>query len=208
MQTVLTTFEERTKEIELYYSFLSSNFDIINKDLNKILRSNLILMLYNLVESTISNAIEEIHNEIYSQNVTFDSLNIELKKVLIKQLKNNVESHNFVTSIDCLALDIVKKCFQKKKISTGNIDNNTVAELARKYGFKGDTSYENTRHSKCLIEIKGRRNDLAHGIFSFTEVGKEYTLEDLNEKKNETIAYLTEIIQNIDKYLVDRLYSA
>lgn len=207
MHNVNTIFQARVQETEMYYSFLSSYINTSSdKELNKILRSNLILMLYNLVESSISNSIEEIHNNIHANNIAFDSLNTELRKILIKQLKSNVNPCDFVVNINNLAIDIVKKCFQKRKISNGNIDNKTISDLGNKYGFNINTTYATTKHGKCLEEIKGRRNDLAHGTFSFTEIGKEYTVEDLNKMKNETINYLTEILNNINTYLVNQQY--
>ena len=207
MHTVKAIYRARTQEIEAYYTFLESYIRTeADKELSKILRSNLLLMLYNLVESTVANAIEAIHNDIHAKSVSFDSLNQELQKVLIKQLKNNISPHDFVLSINSLALDVVKKCFQKKKISNGNIDNTTINKLAREYGFNFNTTYDRTKHGKCLEEIRGRRNDLAHGTFSFTEIGKEYTIEDLEKKKDETINYLSEILDNIDIYLTDQSY--
>lgn len=207
MHTVNTIFQKRVQEIETYYGFLETYINSSSdKELNKILRSNLILMLYNLVESSISNAIEEIHNNMHTNNTTFDSLNIELKKVLIKQLKSNISPHDFVISINNLAVDIVKRCFQKRKISTGNIDNKIISKLGREYGFDVNTTYATTKHGKCLEEIRGRRNDLAHGTFSFTEIGKEYTIGDLEKMKNETVNYLTEILSNISIYLLNQQY--
>lgn len=207
MQTVKSIFQARVDEIEMYYTFLEEYIESdTDKELSKILRSNLILMLYNLVESTIANAIEAIHNDIHTKNISFDSLNRELQKVLIRQLKNNINPDNFVQNINNLALDVVKKCFQKRKISNGNIDNTTISKLAKDYGFDYHTTYDKTKHGKCLEEIRGRRNDLAHGTFSFTEIGKEYTIEDLGTKKYETINYLAEILGNIDSYLTQCQY--
>lgn len=206
MQDVKETFHQRVLEIETYYIFLKTYVpNNPDKDLNKILRSNLILMLYNLIESSISNSIEQIHNSIYANKTSFDLLNVELKKILVKKLQNS-NPHNFVTSINNIALDIVKQSFNKRQISDGNIDNETISKLGNQYGFCTKTSYTTTKSGKCLKIIKGRRNDLAHGTYSFTEIGKEYTLEDLLNMKNESINYLKEIIINIESYLVNKTY--
>lgn len=206
MQTVKETFQARVNEINIYYKFIESySPNSTDRELNKILRSNLILMLYNLVESSISNAIEEIHSSIYSHKISFDLLNIELKKVLIKQLKNS-NPHTFVLSINDIAIDIVKQSFNKRQISDGNIDNETIVKLGLQYGFCTHTSYKNTQSGKCLKTIKGRRNDLAHGTYSFTEIGKEYTIEDLGKMKDEAIQYIKEIILNIESYLSTKSY--
>ena len=104
MQFVKEIFQERVNEINRYYTFISS-FSLENpdKELNKILRSNLILMLYNLVESSITNSIEEIHSNIYTNRISFNVLNIELKKILIRQIKN-MNPHTFVQSINDITI--------------------------------------------------------------------------------------------------------
>ena len=79
-------------------------------------------------------------------------------------------------------------------------------KLGRQYGFCTFTNYQDTQSGRCLKAIKGRRNDLAHGTYSFTEIGKEYTIEDLGRMKNEAIKYLAEIIQNIELYLNSKSY--
>lgn len=207
MQSVKVTFQERVTEVEIYYSFIdvfiSSN---TNDNLNKILKSNLLLMLYNLIESSISNAVEEIHNEIYSRTISFNTLKIELRTRLIKYLKNYLKPDKFVSDINDIALDLVKQCFDKQKLFNGNIDSRKIKELGINYGFSSNTNYSRTKNGNCLLIIKGRRNDLAHGTFSFTEVGKDYSLVDLEKMKNETINYLSEIINNIEHYLNHQEY--
>jgi hypothetical protein len=206
MLLVRNIFQDRADEIETYFTFIDT-FTQSNKneELNKILKSNLILMLYNLMESTISNAIEEIHNNIHSNAISFDLLKVDLRKNLIKHLKS-FNPHDFVTSINNISLDIVKKSFNKQKIFNGNVDSRKIRELGGVYGFSSTTTYINTKNGQCLVDIKGRRNDLAHGIFSFTEVGKEYSLQDLEKMKNETKNYLLEILNNIDSYLSQQEY--
>lgn len=204
---VRNIFRKRCDEIDTYYNFIE-NFIIGNRDedLNKILKSNLILMLYNLIESSMSNAIEEIHNNIHFSRISFDLLNFELRKVVIKQTKN-FNPQDFVMSINEIAFDIVKKSFNKNKVFNGNVDSRKIVELSNSYGFSSSTNYSETKNGRCLVDIKGRRNDLAHGVFSFTEVGKEYSLEDLLKMKDETQKYLHGILDNINDYLVNQKYT-
>jgi hypothetical protein len=212
MTEVQRTFKERSKEIELYFTFveemLTTPGSRKSSEINKILKSNLILMLYNLVESTVTNSIERIHTYIYENKTSFDTLKIGIKKILLKQIKNNDSPHHFVTSISNIALDIVKCSFLKHKISNGNIDNETISRLGKEYGFNIKTDYSKTKGGKCLTDIRGKRNDLAHGVFSFAEVGKEYTLVDVEIMKNETISYLDDILKNIQIYLDNKDFKA
>ena len=85
MTEVLLLFEERRNEIELYFGLLE---DVAERDAQLIFRdkqvkamgldlqhiplSNAFLLLYNLVESTISGAIEAIYKEMLEQEVVFD----------------------------------------------------------------------------------------------------------------------------------------
>lgn len=207
MQTVRNIFQERVNDVEVYFTFIDSYItSCTNDDLNKILKSNLLLMLYNLIESSMGNAVQEIHNEIYNRKVSFDTLNTDLKKRLIKYLKNNLNPDQFVKGVNNIALDIIKQCFDKQKLFNGNIDSKKIQELSKNYGFSSDTDYKQTHYGSCLVYIKGRRNDLAHGTYSFTEVGKEYSLGDLELMKKETINYLSEIIKNIERYLKNKEY--
>lgn len=206
MLDVKRTFQERVKEINQYYTFINafipSNSD---EDINKILKSNMLLMLYNLIESTACNAIEEIHNNIHASNVSFNTLKIELKEVIIKHV-NNRNPKKFVSDLTDIAIDIIKKSFDKEKVFNGNVDSKKIRELSKKYGFSSTTTYAQTKNGQTLVVIKGKRNDLAHGIFSFVEVGKDYSTQDLEKMKDETVFYLTEILSNIERYLNNREY--
>jgi ribosomal protein S8 len=206
MTNVKRTFQDRVLEINLYFSFIDSFTPPSGlEDVNKILKSNLILMLYNLVESSISNSIEEIHNNIYANSTSFDILKSGLKETIIKNL-NRKNPKNFIQNLNSIATDIVKKCFDKQKVFNGNVDSRKIRDLSSSYGFNSNTNYSSTKNGEALVVIKGKRNDLAHGIFSFVEVGKEYTIQDLEIMKDQTINYLTEIISNIEIYLNNQEY--
>ncbi len=206
MLDVKTTFKERANEIETYYTFLEL-YIATNRDenLNKILKSNLILMLYNLVESSISNAIEEIHNNIHARKVSFDVLKQELREDILKRLKK-INPKDFVESVNDLAIDIVKKSFNKDRAFSGNVDSREILKLSKVYGFSDRTVHNQTKGGQCLLQIKNKRNDLAHGVFSFSEVGKDYSVQDLEKMKNETVNYLEQILANIESCLTNQGY--
>ena len=208
MVGVKNTFEQRKTEIEIYFNFLNSYVpENADDDLFKILKSNLLVMLYNLIESSISNAIEEIHNNIHSNAVSFNLLKENFKTLLISNTKR-VNPNDFVSKINDVATDIVKHTFKKDELFSGNVDSRKIKKLSEQYGFNSDTDYDKTKHGSYLVTIKGRRNDLAHGVFSFTEVGKEYSKQELEEMKTTTIFYISEILDNIEHYLLNGEYCA
>ena len=206
MISVKKIFEERKTEIEIYFNFLEKYSPLkADEELFKILKSNLLIMLYNLIESSISNAIEEIHNNIHSNNVSFDSLKENLKSIIITNTKR-VNPNDLVSKISNIATDIVKYTFKKDELFRGNVDAKKIRELADCYGFDSDTDYTKTKHGSHLVTIKGKRNDLAHGVYSFAEVGRAYPIEDLRDMKDTTISYIFEILGNIENFLINKGY--
>ncbi len=56
------------------------------------------------------------------------------------------------------------------------------------------------------MTIKSNRNDLAHGVKSFAEVGREKSADELLKIKNKVIKYLRNILVNIETYIANQEY--
>ena len=219
MKEVKRNFTQRKKEIETYFEFLEKilNNNIINWEdnsqerisgrLRRILKANIFLLLYNLAESSISAAIEQIHLSIENDvDVSFDDIKDQIKIDLIKNLKNNKNPEKFIKEINQISTDIITSCFIKKKLFPGNLDSCKIREVAKKYGFSTFTDFHKTKNGEKLKKVKDNRNDLAHGVFSFEDIGKHYTLPDIKDYKEEIISYLEQIIDNIEKYIDNKEY--
>ncbi|MFZ4799665.1 MAG: MAE_28990/MAE_18760 family HEPN-like nuclease [Bacteroidia bacterium] len=209
MNNVKLIFTERENEIELYYKHVCSFENDTNEILFKILKANMLLMLYNFVEATISNTIDIIRTTIHNDDQTnFDNLKDKIKEQIIKDLqKKNISPENFSKLSSNISNDIIKLSFKKEEISKGNIDNETISNLSKIYGFiVNNSNYKETGHGRKLVSIKDRRNDLAHGTFSFADVGKDYSVQDLEKFKTETIKYVEYILNNVELYLNNKEY--
>ena len=57
-----------------------------------------------------------------------------------------------------------------------------------------------------LETVKDRRNDLAHGTLSFAECGRDYSIEDLNDIKAETVLFLKGLLQGMKQYYDEKQY--
>jgi uncharacterized coiled-coil protein SlyX len=103
MIDTLQDFKRRVDEIEVYFSFLedtiggielrkermpqlfypdTNEYKPIAQEMTKILKANGFLLLYNLAESSIKKAIEEIYVELNNKTVTYEDIREELKKVV------------------------------------------------------------------------------------------------------------------------------
>jgi len=226
MIDVKRDFNDRVNEIELYFSFIENivlkeakliypdnTIEVLSSDLSKILKANSFLLLYNLSESCIKNAIEKIYTTLNNEGVSYDDLISSIKIEIIKFLKNNTNPKDFAENINSITYDIIMKCFDSEKVLSGNLDAKKVKDLALRYGFSSSilpiVNLDGTRtpiDTMDILVVKNKRNDLAHGIYSFKECGKEYTPQDLIRIKNNVIAYLRQILDNIETYIIDKDY--
>ncbi len=219
---LIQDFTERSKEVSKYFMLLKSleqgttqlsmeskNGKQKNKEIDpellKTLKASGFLLLYNLVEATMRNIIEAIFDQLKSKGVSYDDVRPELKKIVLKNIKKR-NPDKILSSITTISVDIITAGFDKEDLFSGNIDGKKIRETATEYGFSHVTDQEKTGNGTDLLTVKANRNDLAHGIKSFAEVGRDKTADELIEIKNKVIRYLKQILQNIDDYLEGEEY--
>lgn len=222
MQTVLIDFQERVEEINRYFAFLEKleqetlQLSVLKDDgqrenipldsqLIKTLKANSFLLLYNLVESSMRNAVTAIFDELKNQRVSYNSVRIEIKKIVIQNFKKR-SPENLHFKIKDISTDIIAAGFQSQELFSGNIDQREISKTARNFGFSFNTEYNKTKHGESLDMIMNKRNDLAHGNKSFAEIGKDITVEELLKIKEEVTAYLEQILNNINQYITGQDY--
>lgn len=215
-------FNERCTEVSKYFVFLKNleqetiklsmgkedkkpKIKGINSELLKTLKASAFLLLYNLAESTMRNAIQAIFDELRSKKVSFDQIRPEIKTIVLKNIKKR-KTDEIRSKITTIALDIINVGFNKEELFSGNIDAKLIKETANQYGFSHETEYQKTGNGSDLLTVKSNRNDLAHGIKSFAEVGKEQTADELIQIKDKVIRYLRQILRNIESYLTQQEY--
>ncbi|MEG4803382.1 MAE_28990/MAE_18760 family HEPN-like nuclease [Microcoleus sp. ARI1-B5] len=215
-------FNERSREVSKYFMFLKSleqgttkltmdatggvpKIKEIDAELFKTLKASGFLLLYNLVESTMRNAIQAIFDELRGQGIGYDEIRPELKKIVLKNFKKR-DPDKILSSITAISIDIINAGFDKEDLFSGNLDGRKIRTTATEYGFSHLTDYAKTGDGNDLLIIKSNRNDLAHGVKSFAEVGKDKTADELFAIKNKTVRYLRQILQNIEQYLSNQDY--
>ncbi|RKZ54051.1 MAG: hypothetical protein DRR16_06190 [Candidatus Parabeggiatoa sp. nov. 3] len=61
-------------------------------------------------------------------------------------------------------------------------------------------------NGRNLVTIKNKRNHLAHGEFTFSDIGKDFTVGELDHFKDETLVFLSDVINKIEKFIIDKQY--
>lgn len=169
------------------------------------LRAGTFLILYNLIEASVRGAVEAIHDKISSQSVPFDRLSPRLRSEIVRKFKSQSDTSALHTRADFSSAFVAVALGQEIKMS-GTIDARSIRALGDRYGFSCETQKTRTRDGSDLLIIKNKRNDLAHGLKTFDEVGRDFTSKDLVQLSRRTICFMTDILMNIASYLENQSY--
>ena len=222
-------FEERSEEIALYFNFiyevidrramlsLTPTFSASDQEIRELkhipsdvidtLKANGFLLLYNIVEATITRAVQAIYLDIEKHDHRFDELHPLLRKHITATFRKDDDSYKrILESTHPISKSIIRAGFEASRLFSGNIHHKTLKEFADKLGFSVDTDGEKTRGGQRLTDVKNRRNELAHGNMSFLACGKVTSIEQILEIRNEVICYLEGILDNIEEYLKSKKY--
>jgi len=224
MDTVILEFEDKVREIDEYFNFVKrtthlrgfftdSNAVQVSQSVHNILKANLFLLLYNLVESSFKKSLESICIQITNDRITYTNVIPEIRKIWIsKQYKNfenaciiprEMQKSEFIMNkIDNIAQDIINIEFDNEL--SGNVTTSQIQKLTTQYGLQSDEI--SNREATSLYVIKNKRNDLAHGDETFSRCGASYTMQELKEIKNSSIDYMSFILSHIKTYLDNKRY--
>lgn len=222
MKKTKNEFQRRCLEVNKYIDVMSlldkGNCDIIcvnilgdelkktiDTDLARILKANAFLLLYNLMEATIRNSITAIVDSINSENLAFSQISDKIKELWIKQEVKDIKSidQNYKKVSEISQMILKKSLLELKnnciKIS-GNIDAMTIRSIAKQFG------YQESSDGRSLCLVKEKRNKLAHGEYSFSEVGKEYTISDISNFNLEIQNYIKDVLVRVEEYITKKKY--
>lgn len=231
MQQIRQAFTERCNEIDLFYTLLDNiitreaqliypnELDIREKfdiRVSAILKSSANLQLYNLIESTISNCLVEIHHSFTNDILQYSNLSDEIQKLWVKfhydyfkeTSKENDILHNLKILVDTwvtntLPVTLTYKEFIKYNQGSnfsGNLDSKEIRKLSEKYGIDFDIKCEE------IASIKSRRNKLAHGEISFAEQGRDDSMHYMIILKDKCIDFLRQFIEAVEDYILNSKY--
>lgn len=217
MTNTIEDYNNRLREVDIYFETLRfleqgqcsiHRVDIlgqaeereINQELLVIMKAHGFLLLYNLIEATIRNSIVAILDNIHASSATYKQLSDNLRKLWVKQENKNTNNETLLLLINGILENHILK-FEKNCISiSGNIDAQEIRKIMRQIGGKEISD------GRDLKIIKDKRNHLAHGEFSFAEIGKNYTVQELMDYQKSTKEYLDKVLDEVKSYINTRKY--
>jgi len=224
MQAIFDMFDERVNEIEIYFKALveldGDRYTVETKptyfedEFIKMLKANTLLMIYNLVESTVMGGILEIYDKLKQEGHTYSSVRKEIKDIWFSYKFQQVYDQTaHYHSYKDKALEIVNSIMtgeiieldRKAASINGNLDAQQIRNVCNEHGIVFNADSE-ARGGTVLGTVKEKRNELAHGTLSFAECGRDYSVNDLETIKNETKIFLQGLLDGMKNYYEGKQY--
>ena len=202
MSSVEEDFNQRCEEIEKYLGHLlvlekESGVDVA---LMATMKASAMLLIYNLVESTAVNCIESIYDHLKVESIGFIAVDDSLKAMVLKCARDS-NPKKLVEKMRSELLDLAVAAFKKDAVFSGNVDARSIREMWSDYGISRTGAYE----EEALLQVKTARNDLAHGVKSFSELGRSLTAPDLEVKYRATKEFLFVALKDVERHIANEI---
>lgn len=235
MVSVETRFKDRVAEVNHYFRLLEAVDDslitrggdwrngrkrlpkVLADDLSlKLLKATTFLLLYNLIEATVRDAVDSIWQAVGVSKVKALELLPSLRNVWVGSEFRRKDAFSAAPNLyRDVASEILRLASEgatpsvafKRVMNGGNINNTAIRNMCESHGLVF-AAPKNTRDGVDLDTVKGRRNTLAHGEQTFEEVGSSYAVSDLKEIKGRSVAYLRQYVKKVDKYISQEAFKA
>lgn len=231
--TIREEFDKRIEEINSFYEILRiielekpkiSAFDI-SSDQEKIvlissskidtLRSTSYLLLYNLIESTVYNSITNIFDVINDDRLKYFDIIEDVQKYWLNNLYKHDDKKKKETIIETI-MKVANQIFTNtitlasNEINYGgSLDAQTIFATAKSMKINISNvhrMYDATIHGQIMMDVKRKRNWLAHGEKSFIEVGSSSTFSELEDARKYVSDFLNEFINSVEGYINYKQY--
>lgn len=181
---------------------------------SSVIRSNVKLMVYNIIEFSITSLMRAIYDRIKDEDCGYADVSEKLQLLwhqtqmrsrLSKPNANNESAERISKELLDYAVENNVLGFNPRNtIAGGNLDADIIFKLFDKHGISIHDDVTNCRTDELkgeLEDIKDRRNALAHGSVSFAEAGNQVTTSELAELVNHVDSFLTQLHQDVSTYL-------
>jgi len=181
----------------------------------RILKSNFLLMLYNLIESCVKSGFEEIYEIIKAEGISYIQVSNALRDIwssyeISNADKDTAKNETYGKRVKDILEQVISNApiLLKKKtveaLAGGTLDARIIRELLKKHDINFiETSAGDKYH---ILTVKTKRNSLAHGEESFDEAARDLVIDDLEKIKNEVLIFVEDVINGIEEYYNNKLY--
>lgn len=224
MHAVFADFERQCYEIHRYFRFVERALDEnskfipaghsraspIDTDLQRILKANCYLLLYNLIESATRAAFRELYSAVAVAAVPFPELSQPMQDEWVRYVSKRLSGvkddrlRERLREILEGAVNGVAVRLPHHHLSfSGNLDAAVIRDACIRHGIRARV-HRSAKGGGRLSNIKRERNRLAHGDGSFTEIGGAVAWDDLRSMKAEAINFVRSILRSVDGHIANQ----
>lgn len=174
---------------------ITSGFD----SLVDILSSSVLVMLYNLIESTAVGCVEALYDELKDKNISYDQLGDGFKERVFKDLTGKkISSKDFIANAieGGVGVSMISSSYNKESFFNGNVDARKIRET-----FKSLQLVYGSQSGSKLEEVKNARRKLTHSESSFGRYGRDFTYSDLRLIFNDVTDFFDGFLSEFSSYI-------
>jgi hypothetical protein len=220
----------RATEVRAYVAFVQAALErdaavsapaiaapyVLDIELTHTLKANTYLLLYNVVEATMAQLLEDIHRGIRNSGANLDELLPQLYLHVLnrfRQAKPDIGEANMPAPVASSMVSLWLFDYERRAgnnenyLISGNVDSKKIRDIGRKYGFVSSVDGQDSHLGHpSLLRTKSLRNSLAHGALSFADSGRDLAFSDLRSDAEELLGCLDRVVTHVDNYLARQLF--
>lgn len=181
----------------------------VSPEIDPTLKASVFLMLYNLVEGTASAAIAAILDAIECSGEALADFSRELQILALSNISRvdssdtwHAESVSNPNGGDIVRMAVVKR----RKYFSGNLDLKELSKIFQRFGVSIEMSGFDSDVKYAFETVRSKRNLLAHGEVSFSNVGRNMTISELRGFFEKIREALNHLVDEVTLYLSSRAY--
>lgn len=217
MEFLETKENDRVDGVSKFSEFFHSEgtgIRLTYQSLINILKSNVSLMIYNIIEYTVANLIDSIYDEIRMNRLSYVDVNESIqglwRKTILKSTSDpNANFNTFLKKNEEIITTILRNTTlemnSRNTLPSGNLDGVSIKRTFESHGIQLQTRSRNYRPD-ILEGIKENRNNLAHGSVSFVDAVRSDSISDIRKNETFVVAFLEELIDTVTTYIDEKKY--
>lgn len=212
----IPAYEERKKELFVFIEALKKKDDSPVADLLSLrttMRATAVLLLYNMVEFTVTYCLRYIHDMIKEHKVPYREMTKAIQNITITYYVNKIKmtkgDYDTAAQIRHMLAQVndVELSFMTYDefaaicpLYSGNLDSKVIRSVLKKYGICSCV------RSRELKTVREKRNRLAHGEDTFEEIGRDLSIEYVETLMNSTFEAMETMIEEVGAFIAERSY--
>lgn len=198
----MNSFALKFEDVDLVISHIERlEGEAGNVGLSSVLKSGIVLNLYNIVESSVTEMITALHDVL--SNLDYNEVNDKIKKLYT----------GFLMKDDSLISTFVNEGFrfpdfelysEKIKIYSGNLDFREIKIIFSKYGFSFKSNCSGFVRNDVL-KIKDYRNKLAHGEIGFRGLCF-LSIREIKKLRDSLFVFFNDLLKKFSCFMHEKKY--